>query len=94
MITIHEVAKAANVSISTVSRVMNQSDSVSEETRKKVLKEIRELGYLPNASAKKAARKSVKLIGALFPDISNNVFGRILQGLNSIVSPLGYNIII
>ncbi len=94
MITIHEVAKAANVSISTVSRVMNQSDSVSEETRKKVLKEIRELGYLPNASAKKAARKSVKLIGALFPDISNNVFGRILQGINSIVSPLGYNIII
>ncbi len=95
MITINQVAEAAGVSISTVSRVMNQSSSVSVSTRKRVLEAIRELGYVPNVSAAKAAaRKSNKLIGVLFPDISNNVFGRILQGINSVVTPLGYNIII
>ena len=95
MITINQVAEAAGVSISTVSRVMNQSSSVSVSTRKRVMEAIRELGYVPNVSAAKAAaRKSNKLIGVLFPDISNNVFGRILQGINSVVTPLGYNIII
>lgn len=94
MITINQVAEAAGVSISTVSRVMNQSHSVSDSTRRRVLEAIRELGYVPNVAAAKAAHKSNKLIGVLFPDISNNVFGRILQGINSVVTPLGYNIII
>ncbi|WP_130838294.1 LacI family DNA-binding transcriptional regulator [Lachnoclostridium sp. Marseille-P6806] len=94
MVTINEVAEAAGVSISTVSRVMNQSGIVSAETCRRVMEAVRELGYIPNISAKKAAHKSNKLIGVLFPDISNNVFGRIMQGINSVVTPLGYNLII
>ena len=87
MVTINEVAKAAGVSISTISRVINQSNSVSLATKNKVMEAIRELGYTPNISAKKYNKKSNKLIGVLFPDISNNVFGRILQGVNSVVTP-------
>lgn len=94
MVTIHDVADAAGVSISTVSRVMNQSPSVSKKTQKRVLEVIRKLGYIPNAAASKAAHKHNKYIGVLFPDISNQVFGRILQGINSVLAPLGYNIII
>lgn len=94
MVTINEVAKAAGVSISTISRVINQSNSVSLATKTKVMEAIRELGYNPNISAKKDNKKSNKLIGVLFPDISNNVFGRILQGVNSVVTPLGYNTVI
>lgn len=94
MVTINEVAKAAGVSISTISRVINQSNSVSLATKTKVMEAIRELGYTPNISAKKDNKKSNKLIGVLFPDISNNVFGRILQGVNSVVTPLGYNTVI
>ena len=94
MVTINEVAKAAGVSISTISRVINQSNSVSLATKNKVMEAIRELGYTPNISAKKYNKKSNKLIGVLFPDISNNVFGRILQGVNSVVTPLGYNTVI
>ena len=82
MVTIHDVADAAGVSISTVSRVMNQSPSVSKKTQKRVLEVIRKLGYVPNAAASKAAHKHNKYIGVLFPDISNQVFGRILQGIN------------
>ncbi|MBF1010962.1 MAG: LacI family DNA-binding transcriptional regulator, partial [Lachnoanaerobaculum sp.] len=53
MVTINEVAKAAGVSISTISRVINQSNSVSLATKNKVMEAIRELGYTPNISAKK-----------------------------------------
>jgi len=94
MVNINDVAKAAGVSISTISRVINQSSSVSPATRNKVMKVIAELGYSPTASEKKDRKKSNKLIGVLFPDISNNVFGRILQGINSVLTPLGYNTVI
>ena len=94
MSTIHDVAEAAGVSISTVSRVMNQSTTVSKETCHRVMEAVRRLGYVPNVSAKQNPRKATKLIGVLFPDISNNIFGRIMQGINNVVTPLGYNLII
>ena len=94
MVTINNVASAAGVSISTVSRVINQSNTVSVATRNRVMEVIRELGYSTAPTIKKENRKSNKLIGVLFPDISNNVFGRILQGINSVVTPLGYNTVI
>ena len=94
MATIKEVAEAAGVSISTVSRVMNHSSNVAEETRRRVMEAVRELEYVPNVSAGNTSKKSKKLIGVLFPDISNNVFGRIMQGINNVVTPFGYNTII
>lgn len=94
MATIHDVAEAAGVSISTVSRVMNHSSNVAQETRRRVMEAVRELAYIPNVSAGKVSRKSKKLIGVLFPDISNNVFGRIMQGINNVVAPFGYSTII
>ena len=55
--TIRDVAKKANTSISTVSRVMSQSPSISKETTKRVLKAIKELGYVPNTRGQNLARK-------------------------------------
>ena len=63
MVTINEVAKAAGVSISTISRVINQSNSVSLATKNKVMEAIRELGYTPNISAKKDNKKILIQIG-------------------------------
>lgn len=94
MITMHDIARRADVSISTVSRVINQSTAVNPKTHQRVMKAIIELGYSPSNSTKKHKTKSNKLIGVLFPDISNNVFGRILQGINSVLTPLGYNTVI
>ena len=79
MSTIHDVAEAAGVSISTVSRVMNQSTTVSKETYHRVMEAVRRLEYVPTAAARQNSHKSTKLIGVLFPDISNNIFGRIMQ---------------
>lgn len=93
-VTIKEVAHRANVSISTVSRVLNNSPSVSDEVRSSVLQAVKELRYVPNEAARSAAKKSNKLIGVILPDISNNIFGRILRGIDSVISPRGYNIIV
>lgn len=94
MLTIKDVANEAGVSISTVSRVMNESGTVSKKAKSKVLSAIEKLNYTPNPCARKAARKTNKLVGVLFPDITNNVFGRLIQGINDFMNPLGYNTII
>jgi len=64
--TIYDIAKAAGVSIATVSRVFNQAESVKPETRKKVLKVVDEMGYHPHAYAQGlASKKKFKHRGAL-----------------------------
>lgn len=92
--TIKDVAKDAGVSVATVSRVLNCNPIVSEKVRACVLRSMKKLEYKPNEVARQAARKSNKLIGVMLPDISNNVFGRILRGINSIASSKGYSTII
>lgn len=70
-VTLRDVAEKANVSPSTVSRILNKKDSaipISEETRQKVLKAVQEVGYKPNIAARRLAqRQSFALIGALVP---------------------------
>ncbi len=93
-VTIKEVAAKAEVSVSTVSRVLNHSPVVAEAVRKRVQKTIEELEYHPSDKARRKARKSNKMIGVMLPDISNNIFGRILRGIDSVVTPKGYSIIV
>ena len=71
MVTIKDVAKRANVSITTVSRVINETEhSVSPETRERVLRAIQELGFYPNALARGLHRNETRTIGLIIPDIS------------------------
>lgn len=93
-ITIQDVAKDAQVSISTVSRVLNNHPFVSSEVRVAVKASIEKLGYKPNQIASRAARKSNKFIGVMLPDISNNIFGRILRGIDSVAWLRGYSLIV
>ncbi|CAM3547491.1 LacI family DNA-binding transcriptional regulator [Marinicrinis lubricantis] len=65
-VTILDVAKACNVSKSTVSLVINQSSAVKEETRKKVLEAIQRLGYVPNLAARELQTKRKNLIGVVY----------------------------
>ena len=64
-VTINDVAKAAGVSTSTVSRVISDSPRISEETKQRVRKVIKELNYHPNAIARSLANKSSKTIGLI-----------------------------
>lgn len=93
-ITIRDVAERAEVSVSTVSRVMNNSPVVTDPVRKRVQQAMQELNYRPSDKARGKARKSNKIIGVMLPDISNNIFGRILRGIDSVVAPRGYSIIV
>jgi DNA-binding LacI/PurR family transcriptional regulator len=66
-ITIEDVAQAAGVSVSTVSRILNGKPDVAASTRKRVLRVIQELGYIPHVSAQNLAAKRSRIIGLLFP---------------------------
>ncbi|MEW9123210.1 MAG: LacI family DNA-binding transcriptional regulator [Thermotaleaceae bacterium] len=93
-VTIKDVAKKAGVSISTVSRVINNSKPVSSEIRQKVLEVIEETGYSPNPVARSLVMKKSQLIGVIIPDISNFFIGEILNGIEEIGKMYGYDILL
>ena len=70
-ITIYDVAREANVSMATVSRVVNGNPNVKPATRKKVLEVIDRLDYRPNAVARGLASKKTTTVGVIIPDVSN-----------------------
>ncbi|WP_026478856.1 LacI family DNA-binding transcriptional regulator [Alkaliphilus transvaalensis] len=89
---IKDVARKAGVSISTVSRVVNDSKVVKPETHEKVMKAIEELGYKPNAIARSLKVKNTKTIGILIPDISNQFYPEVVRGIEDIANMYQYNI--
>lgn len=91
---IKDIAKLAGVSKSTVSRVINHSETVNEAMRNRVLKVIEETGYRPNALAKELVIKETRLIGVIIPRINTNVFSDIVEGITSYLSNHGYNVIL
>ncbi len=92
-VTITEVAKRANVSISTVSRVLNKNYPVSDEVKERVLQAISELNYQPNAVARSLKKQKTNMIGVVVADISNPFFMQIAKGIESVVGPEKYNLI-
>jgi len=93
LLTIKEVAKKANVSTATVSRVLNNNYPVSEKLRLKVLEAVRELNYQPNDIARSLKTKKTHMIGIVVSDITNPYFMQIAKGVESIVSSKGYNLV-
>ena len=93
-ITIKEVAKYCDVSIATVSRVLNGSHYVSNELSNSVNKAIAELGYTPNYVARSLKLKKTGMIGYITSDISNSYHITIAKALEDVISPLNYNLIV
>ena len=94
MVSIKDVAKLSGVSVMTVSRVVNGSDNVREETRDKVNQAIQELDYIPNQLAKSLVNSSTRTVGVLFSNIFNPVYLSIISGIEKRAHERGYNIII
>lgn len=90
--TIRDVAKKANVSVSTVSRVINQKGYVHEDTKIIVEKTIEELGFIPNQLARSLTSRSSKIIGVIVPHIGPSFYGELLEGIESQASAYGYKI--
>lgn len=89
-----DVARHANVSPSTVSRVLNQNDYVSEETRDRVEKVVRELQYQPRSATRRTRNEQSVLVGLIIPDILNAYFATVAQSILENLRKRGYNLLI
>lgn len=94
MATIKEVAKKAGVGISTVSRVVNKSGYVKEETRSKIEKVIKEVGYKPNELARIMLRQKSNLVAFVLPNNTHLFFGELLYELEQILYQDDYKVMI
>ena len=93
-VTIYEVAKKAGVAISTVSRVLNDSPNVSEETKEKVQKAIDELNFRPQVSARKLASKEPQILAVAVPSFTTPFFNELLKGIKDEIRKMDLDIIL
>jgi LacI family transcriptional regulator len=92
--TILDVARSADVSSTTVSHVLNGTRFVAEATRIRVLAAVDALGYRPDAAARGLRSRQRYVIGVLITNPHNRVFASILDGLDEVLTPAGYSIIV
>jgi len=92
MSNIREIAKRAGIGIATVSRYLNDTGYVSDESREKIQKIIEELNYTPNALARAVFTKSSKIIGLMVPNISNPFFNQLASIIEEYAKNMGYTI--
>ncbi len=79
--TIKDIAKKAGVSVSTVSRAINNTDDINKETKKRIKEIIKELNYNPNPAAKALVGRSSNYIAIIVPNIHHSVISKMVQGI-------------
>jgi LacI family transcriptional regulator len=92
--TIKDVARAAKVSLGTVSRVVNHHPSVDPDTRRRVTRVMTDLGYAPNALAQSMRTMVTRTVGFVVPDISNPNWSCILRAASDILQHKGYTVVV
>ncbi|WP_051505003.1 LacI family DNA-binding transcriptional regulator [Paenibacillus durus] len=93
-VTIHDIAKMAGVSISTVSRVINNSKPVNEEVRIRVMEAIKQTQYRSGAPVGDGAKADSALIGVIAPQFSQTVLNDMVAGIESVSRLYGYELLI
>lgn len=93
-VTIYDVAREAKVSMATVSRVLNGTAVVKEDTKKRVVDVIARLGYRPNAVARGLASKRTRTIGVIVPDVSAAFVAEVVRGIEDIATMYDYHIVL
>src|SRR5205823_5932841 len=94
MATVHDVARRAGVSTSTVSHVVNRTRFVSDELRARVDAAMRELDYTPNAAARMLTLKRSHTIGLIVSDIRNPFFASVARGVEDVAQEQGYTLVL
>jgi LacI family transcriptional regulator len=92
--TMKRIAGQLGVSITTVSKVLNNHADISEATRARVMAKVAELGYQPNAVARSLTLRSTKTIGIVIPDLMHSFFVEIIAGLEKVASAKGYGLVL
>jgi LacI family transcriptional regulator len=93
-ITIQDVATAAGVSVSTVSRVLNDKDDIAPETYERVKSVIAEMGYTSSLAARSMRSQRMDVIGLIMPDAGEPFPIEVMKGVNSAIAALDYDLII
>ncbi len=94
MATVSDVAERAGVSVSTASRVLSGRGYAAPETRQKVLRAARELGFVPNRIARSLRTRETRLIGLLVGDVENPFYSAIASNVESVAGAAGYNVVL
>ncbi|WP_087018194.1 substrate-binding domain-containing protein [Thaumasiovibrio subtropicus] len=92
--TLQDIADRVGITKMTVSRYMRNPDSVAKATREKIAAIVEELGYIHNRTPAMLSKASSKAIGVLLPSLSNQVFSRFAQGIESVTNANGYDTLI
>ena len=93
-VTIRDVAKAARVSLATVSRALNGSPSVAEKTRHRIAAIAARLGYVPHEGARSLSSRRTKCIGAVLPDLHGEFFSELIRGIDRAARSHGLHLLL
>jgi LacI family transcriptional regulator len=93
-LNIKELAKALNLSTSTVSRAFRDNSDINKETKERILAKAKELNYQPNLYASNLREQKSKTIAVIVPELANNFFSQAIRGIERIAREKGYHILI
>lgn len=93
-VTLKQIAKELDISISTVSKSLRDSHEISEETRQKVQAFAKLYNYKPNNIALSLKNKKTKTIGIIIPEIVHHFFATVISGIEQVANEKGYNVIV
>ncbi len=93
-VTIKDVARAANVSVATVSRALNGHDNVAEAVRLRVIRVASELRYSPHAAARSLSSRRTHTIGVVLPDLYGEFFSELMRGVDQVARERGFHLLV
>ncbi|WP_283636176.1 LacI family DNA-binding transcriptional regulator [Aquaticitalea lipolytica] len=93
-ITLKQIARELDVSISTVSKALRNSIEISEDTREKVQAFAKLYNYRPNNIALSLKNRKTKTIGVIIPEIVHHFFSKVIRGIEQVANKRGYNVIV
>lgn len=94
MVTLKEVADRAGVTVTTVSRMLNKPEKVSQATTKRIRLAMRELDYQPNEIAQSLSKKTSNFIGLIVPSASNAFFAKVIHSMERYTTMCGYKLLL
>ena len=93
-VTIKDVARAANVSVATVSRALNGHHNVAEAVRLRVIRVASELRYSPHAAARSLSSRRTHTIGVILPDLYGEFFSELMRGVDQVARERGFHLLV
>lgn len=91
--TLKQIAKELNVSVSTVSKALNDSPEISDQTKIKIKEYAKLKNYKPNVIGLNLKNRKTKTIGVIIPNILNSFFAKVFSGIEKVADEKGYNVI-